>query len=79
MELQSQLVELARKNEQAEKECDVLWRALARDSGRRLRKQTGAAGIGARLAHARQRLLAELRARINTTRNRESLMRFSAK
>jgi hypothetical protein len=63
VELQSQLVELALKNEQAEQQCDALWRELER-TARRHRLHSRAAALATRLALWRHRLAGGLLPRI---------------
>jgi hypothetical protein len=79
VELQSQLVEVARKNEQAEKECDALWRELERNARKPRQISAGAGTLAVRLLRLRRQLLADLRARISGTRAREAVMRLSPK
>jgi hypothetical protein len=65
VELQSQLVELALKNEQAEQQCDALWRELER-TARGHRLDGRAAVLAARLARWRHRLAGGLLPRMTT-------------
>lgn len=62
VELQSELVEQARKNEQAEQQCDALWRELERTAqpGGRIKP---VATLARGLAGLRERLVGGLRKR----------------
>jgi hypothetical protein len=68
VELQGELVAQARKNEQAEQQCDALWRELERTAqpgGR----ATPLAALARRLAGLRERLVGGLRKRALDRRN----------
>jgi hypothetical protein len=70
VELQGELVEQARKNEQAEQQCDTLRRDLEREV-LRPRRDTPVTTLARRLAGLRDRLVRRLRSRAqrNTSRN----------
>lgn len=62
VELQGELVEQARKNEQAEQQCDALWRELER-TAQPPERATPVAALARRLTRLRQRLVGSLRRR----------------